>query len=193
MSRQGKHKRQENLLNIIDENPYYTDKELADYFGVSVPTIRLDRSELGIPELRERTRVRANEVDVLKALRQQEIVGELKELIIGERGRSELLIDEKMVLEKAQVARGHHLFGQANSLAVALVDSEVALTGSAELKFLRPVHLGEKVVAEGRVQKRKGDKYWIKVIARVQEEEVLWGIWVMFGFPVPPEVSTEEG
>lgn len=192
MSRQGKLDRQENLRSLIAEHPFYTDKELADHLNVSVPTIRLDRAELGIPELRERTRVVANEVDALKALGRQEIVGELRELLIGERGHSELYIDEKMVLEKAKVARGHHLFGQANSLAVALIDSEVALTGSAEIKFLRPVHLGERVIAEARVLKRRADKYWVEVVAKVQDEEVMRGNWIMFGFSAPPEYTVEE-
>ncbi|MHB1651074.1 MAG: transcription factor FapR [Desulfitobacteriaceae bacterium] len=192
MRRYRKLERQENLQEIITKHPFYSDKDLAEHFEVSVPTIRLDRAELGIPELRERTRVVAQEVNVLKALGQKEIVGELRELVIGERGRSELIIDEKMVLEKAKVARGHHLFGQANSLAMALVDAEVALTGSAQIKFVRPVQLGERVVAEGRVMKRREDKYWIEVRAKVQTEEVLWGKWVMFGFPSPPVLPAEE-
>lgn len=186
MARERKRERQEKLKGLVAANPFLTDKELAEHLGVSVPTIRLDRAELGIPELRERTLAVASEVSSLKALGQQEIVGDLRELVIGQRGRSELYIDEKMVLEKAQVARGHHLFGQANSLAVALVDAEIALTGSAEIKFVRPVRLGERVIAEGRVLRRRKDKYWVEVISKVQDEEVLWGRWIMFGFSKPP-------
>ncbi len=192
MPRYRKSERLEKLKGLIAENPFLTDKELAEHFVVSVPTIRLDRAELGIPELRERTLAVASEASTLKALGQQEIVGDLRELLIGVRGRSELYIDEKMVLEKAQVARGHHLFGQANSLAVALVDAEIALTGSVEIKFIRPVRLGERVVAEGSVLKRREDKYWIEVISKVQDEEVLWGRWTMFGFSAPPGRVAEE-
>ncbi|CAA7602732.1 Thioesterase superfamily [Acididesulfobacillus acetoxydans] len=182
MRYQQKERRQENLRDIIARNPLLTDRELAVYFGVSVPTIRLDRAELGIAELRQRTRLVANEAIELRALGQQEIVGKLLELKIGRCGRSELMIDKTMILTKAQAARGHHLFGQANSLAVALIDAEVALTGSAEVKFLRPVRLKERVVAEGRVIKRKKDKYWIEVVSRVNGEDVLSGKWIMFGF-----------
>lgn len=193
MPRDRKQERQEKLIGLIAANPFLTDKELAQHFAVSVPTVRLDRNELGIPELRERTLAVASEASSLKALGQEEIVGDLRELVIGLRGRSELYIDDKMVLEKAQVARGHHLFGQANSLAVALVDAEMALTGSAEIKFLRPVRLGERVVAEGRVVKRREDKYWIEVTSRVQDEEVLWGRWIMFGFSGRRGPGAEEG
>ena len=33
-----------------------TDEDIAEYLEVSVPTVRLDRLELGIPELRQRIR-----------------------------------------------------------------------------------------------------------------------------------------
>jgi acyl-coenzyme A thioesterase PaaI-like protein len=183
MTRHHKHERHRALRIEIEKNPFSTDEELAKYFGVSVSTIRLDRNELGIPELRERTRVVAHEAyDTIKSLGEQELIGELRELRIGEGGSSSLTIDESMVLSKAQVARGHHLFAQANSLAIALVDAEVAVTGSAEMKFLRPVHFGETVVAEGRVLQRKGNKYWVKIEAQVSQEKVLTGTWVLFGF-----------
>jgi acyl-coenzyme A thioesterase PaaI-like protein len=91
-----------------------------------------------------------------------------------------MMIDESMVLAKARVARGHYLFAQANSLAIALVDAPMALTGSVELKFIRPVQLGELVVAVGKVLKRKRNTYWVQVSVHVGTEEVLRGDWVLF-------------
>lgn len=183
LTRHHKHERHQALRAEIEKNPFSTDEELAKYFGVSVSTIRLDRTELGIPELRERTRAVAHEVyDTVKSLGEQEIIGELTELRIGETGSTRLKIEENMVLSRARVARGHHLFAQANSLAIALVDAEVAVTGSVEMKFLRPVHLGETVVAEGRVLQRKGNKYWVEIEARVNGEKVLVGTWILFAF-----------
>lgn len=183
LTRHHKHERHQALRMEIEKNPFSTDEELAHYFRVSVSTIRLDRAELGIPELRERTRVVAHEAyGTLKSLGEQELIGLLKELNVGKSGRSELRIEESMVLSKARVARGHHLFAQANSLAIALVDAEMAVTGSVELKFLRPAHLGETVSAEGRVIKRKGNKYWVDISAQVEGEKVLMGQWILFGF-----------
>lgn len=183
MTRHHKQERHQALQEEIVKNPFSTDEELANRFGVSVSTIRLDRSDLGIPELRERTRAVAHEAyGTLKSLGEQELIGRLTELIVGEGGRSEMLIEESMVLNKARVARGHHLFAQANSLAIALVDAEMAVTGSVELKFLRPVHLGETVIAQGRVVKRKGNKYWVDIDAQVDHEDVLIGHWILFAF-----------
>lgn len=183
MTRHHKHERHQELRAEIEKNPFSSDEELAKHFGVSVSTIRLDRTELCIPELRERTRVVAHEAyDVIKSLGERELIGALRELHIGEFGSTQLTIDENMVLSKARVARGHHLFAQANSLAIALVDAEVAVTGSVDMKFLRPVHFGETVLAEGKVLQRKGNKYWVEINASVNQEKVLSGTWVLFAF-----------
>jgi acyl-coenzyme A thioesterase PaaI-like protein len=181
MGRNSKKERRKVLGEELSKHPFFTDDELAERFKVSVSTIRLDRGELGIPELRVRTRAVAQEAySTLKSLDDQELIGELLELVIGERACSELMIDESMVLAKARVARGHYLFAQANSLAIALVDAPMALTGSVELKFIRPVQLGEVVVAVGKVLKRKRNKYWVQVSVHVGTEEVLRGDWVLF-------------
>lgn len=52
--RRNKKERQELLQQTIIATPFITDEELAGKFGVSIQTIRLDRLELSIPELRER-------------------------------------------------------------------------------------------------------------------------------------------
>ncbi|MDO0821641.1 transcription factor FapR [Desulfosporosinus nitroreducens] len=181
MARYSKEERRKLLGEALLKNPFSTDEELSERFKVSVSTIRLDRGELGIPELRERTRAVAQEAySTLKSLDDQELIGELLELVIGERACSKLMIDESMVLTKARVARGHYLFAQANSLAISLVDAKVALTGSVELKFIRPVQLGEVVIAKGMVLKRKQNKYWVQILVSVGSEEVLKGNWILF-------------
>lgn len=193
MARYCKADRRKVLEEALSKHPFFTDEELAERFKVSVSTIRLDRGELGIPELRERTRAVAQEAySSLKSLDDQELIGKLLELVVGERARSELLIDESMVLTKARVARGHYLFAQANSLAIALVDAPMALTGSVELKFIRPVQLGEIVVAEGKVYKRKHSKYWVEVSLQVDSEEVLRGNWVLFALDEFEDVQETE-
>ena len=193
MARYSKADRRKVLGEALSEHPFFTDEELAEQFKVSVSTIRLDRGELGIPELRERTRAVAQEAySTLKSLDDQELIGKLLELVIGEKARSELMIDESMVLAKARVARGHYLFAQANSLAIALVDAPMALTGSVELKFIRPVQLGEIVIAEGKVLKRKQSKYWVQVSVKVDSEEVLRGNWVLFAIGELEDVRETE-
>ncbi|MBZ4655433.1 MAG: DeoR-like helix-turn-helix domain, partial [Peptococcaceae bacterium] len=39
----SKAQRQARLVELLQENPFTTDEELAKYFNVSIQTIRLDR------------------------------------------------------------------------------------------------------------------------------------------------------
>ncbi|MGE4271476.1 MAG: transcription factor FapR [Desulfitobacterium sp.] len=188
MTRHHKHERHQALREEIENNPFSTDEELAKHFGVSVSTIRLDRTELSIPELRERTRAVAHGAyDTLKSLGEAELVGELRELRVGDSGSTLLKIEESMVLSRARVTRGHHLFAQANSLAIALVNAEMVVTGSVDMKFLRPVRYGEVVLAKGKVLSHKDNKYRVQIKSYVDQEVVLSGTWVVFSIEKPLE------
>ncbi|MDR3271460.1 MAG: transcription factor FapR [Peptococcaceae bacterium] len=183
MAKLTKTERRQALHRALAENPFLTDEELADRFSVSIPTIRLDRGVLGIPELRERTKAVAHSVyPNLRTLGDEELIGQLTDLVVGQYACSELQITEDMVLEKARVARGHHLFAQANSLASALVNDDIALTGSAQLRFMRLVRQDERVEMQGRVQLRQGNQYEIAISGWVQGQQVFQGQWKMFGF-----------
>ncbi len=48
-----KTERHQKLLDEIKANPFITDEELAEVLSVSIPTVRLDRLELAIPEVRK--------------------------------------------------------------------------------------------------------------------------------------------
>lgn len=169
------------LKNCIDENPFLTDEELARLFSVSIQTIRLDRLELGIPELRERVKKVAEEnYDQIRSLSGAELIGEPVDVELDKSALSILEITPDMVFKKNNIARGHFLFAQANSLAVAVVDAEVVLTGSARVAFKRPVNLGEKIVAKATVNSKRGHRYNISVISRVDQETVFEGDFSVF-------------
>ncbi|WP_243138029.1 transcription factor FapR [Heliorestis acidaminivorans] len=176
MARKRKGLRHANLEKLLNDNPLQTDGELARRLGVSIQTVRLDRLEIGIPDLRERTRRVATErLQEVRSLSDAEIIGEITELTLSKSGASRLEITENMVLRKTAIARGHHLFAQANSLAVAIVDAPIALTGIARVRYRRPVALGEIVRAEAFVMKVVGARHIIRVISRVEDEIVLSG------------------
>lgn len=179
----SKQKRQQLLKETIEQSPFVTDKELAQKFNVSVQTIRLDRMELTIPEVRKRIEsVAAHQWnETVKALTVEDVVGEMVDLELGERAISILDIDEEHVFSKKNIARGHHLFAQANSLAVAVINDELALTAKSELKFLRQVKQGERVVAKATVEEETA-KGWtlVKVDSYVDNEKVLTGVFHMY-------------
>ncbi|MBC7105089.1 MAG: transcription factor FapR [Firmicutes bacterium] len=168
--------RQEMLAGYLRTNPFLTDEDLAQVLGVSVQTVRLDRLRLQIPELRERLKQLARgEAEVPRSLAEGELIGELVELVAGLRATSILTVTRDMVLRRTRMARGHYLFAQANSLAVALIDSEVVVTGSARVRFRRPVYYGEKVLARATVGMTRGNKYVVRVTSTVRNDVVMEG------------------
>ncbi|MFD2670152.1 transcription factor FapR [Marinicrinis sediminis] len=184
MERLPKRKRQELLGQKIKQHPFITDEELMKDFGVSIQTIRLDRMELGIPELRERLKLMAElSYDEVKSLPMDEVIGEVVDLQLDKSGISIFEIKKEHVFSRTKIARGHHLFAQANSLAVAVINDEVALTATADIRFLRPVKLGEKCIAKGYVRSvssgEKG-KAKVEVFTYVADELVFQGNFTVF-------------
>lgn len=181
--KKSKKVRQEELKTKIDQTPFITDEELAKSFGVSIQTIRLDRMELGIPELRERIKSVATQEwnDKVKSLPVEEIIGEVVDLELDDRAISILDIRPEHVFSRNHIARGHHLFAQGNSLAVALINDDLALTARSTIHFSRPVKLGERVVAKATVKEvdEKG-RTIVNVHSFVDNEEVFAGTFEMF-------------
>lgn len=161
------------LEAMVREDPLLTDQMLARKLGVSVQTIRLDRLELGLPEMRARARQVVERVQGrVKALGPTEVAGDLIDLELGVGGISILETTHEMAFERTGIVRGHHLFAQGNSLAVAVIDAEVALTGSARIRFHRPVRVGDRVVAKATVKRSVGNKSLVRVESRVEGERV---------------------
>ncbi|MEC2077017.1 transcription factor FapR [Metabacillus fastidiosus] len=182
--RRNKKERQSLLQETIQHNPFITDEELAEKFSVSIQTIRLDRLELAIPELRERIKNVAERQldDEVKSLPVDEIIGEMIDLELDRSAISILQIQKEHVFSRNQIARGHHLFAQANSLAVAVINDELALTAKANIRFTRQVHEGERVVAKAKVthvDSHKG-RTRVEVLSYVGNELVFSGEFEMY-------------
>jgi acyl-coenzyme A thioesterase PaaI-like protein len=182
LSKLTKKERQERLLEALNKNPFMTDEGLAELFGVSVQTIRLDRLEKSIPELRERIKsVAEQNYDEVRSLLEDEVIGEMIDLQLDSSAISILDIKEEHVFSRNQIARGHHLFAQANSLAVAVINDELALTASANLRFLRSVKKGERVIAKALVEEKdEDDRTKVKVDSFIGDELVFSGTFMVF-------------
>ncbi len=158
-----------------------TDEALSEKFSVSIQTIRLDRMELSIPELRERIKdVAKQQLDDIKALSHEEVIGEIVDLQLDERAISILDVKEEHVFSRSGIARGHHLFAQANSLAVAIINDELALTAKATIRFKRQVKAGERVIAKASVIAFEKERTNVEVKSYVDQELVFVGEFVMF-------------
>lgn len=161
-----KKERQTVLLQKLHEDPFLTDEELSEMFSVSVPTIRLDRLELGIPELRERIKnVAEKNYTKVKALKSRDIVGELIDITLGENGISILEVTDSMAFENTKIIQGKYIYSLAESLAIAVIDAQVALVGVANIKYKTPVYSGSKLIAKAEVKKVRDNKFivWVKI------------------------------
>lgn len=187
----NKKERQQVLIRTINDTPFITDEELAKKFSVSIQTIRLDRMELSIPELRKR--IKSVAVETIKSLTIDEVIGEIIDLELDERAISILNIQPEHVFSRNKIARGHHLFAQANSLAVAVINDELALTAKSEIKFKRQVKQDERVVAKAIVKEKKEKGLTVvEVTSFVDKEVVFKGLFHMYRSTEQKGVKSDE-
>ncbi len=182
--RRTKKERQRLLSETIAENPFVTDEQLASEFQVSVQTIRLDRMELAIPELRERIKDVASKTyeNEVKSLPIDEVIGEIIDIELDNRALSIFDVKDEHVFQRNGIARGHHLFAQANSLAVAVIDDELALTVHSNITFVKPVKAGNRVITKAVVVGSDDERHRTKVeiVSTVNGETVLVGEFDMY-------------
>lgn len=179
-----KKERQQLLIETIADNPFVTDDQLAAKFSVSVQTIRLDRMELAIPELRERIKDVAakNYENEVKSLPLDEVIGEIIDIELDKRALSIFDVREEHVFQRNGIARGHHLFAQANSLAVAVINDELALTVKSSVVFVKPVKAGDRVVTKAtvRAEDKIKNRTYVDVQSTVDNEIVFIGEFEMY-------------
>ncbi|PLR97319.1 transcription factor FapR [Bacillus sp. T33-2] len=182
--KRNKRERQQLLAETIKENPFITDEELAEKFTVSIQTIRLDRLELSIPELRERIKSVAEKriEDEVRSLPLEEVIGEIIDIELDKSAISIFDVKQEHVFKRNRIARGHHVFAQANSLAVAVINDELALTAKASIQFTRSVKENERVIAKARVTRIDADtgRTTVEVSSYVNSELVFKGDFQMY-------------
>lgn len=172
----SKKDRQNTLLQKIEKEPFLSDEELAGILSVSVPTIRLDRMELAIPELRERIKnIAEKQVKSVKTLRSTEIVGEIIDFELGKSAISILETTVDMTFEKTDIIRGRYIYSLAESLAISTIDANAAIVGVANVKYKVPVRSGARLIAKAQVRKNEGNKYFVWVKIYIKDMEVFRG------------------
>ncbi len=160
------------IIEYLEKNPFTNDQKLAEYFNVSVNTIRLDRARLGIKELRERIKERASEnVKKIVSLSKEEIIGSIIEFIPGQKAVSVMETKEYMSFENTDVIKGYHIYSMAESLAISIIPSKVALVGIANIKYISKIIKGDIVYACAEVKKRRDTNYivWVKIYNKDEE------------------------
>jgi uncharacterized protein (TIGR00369 family) len=94
--------------------------------------------------------------------------------------RVELVPPESMAADETGLVHGGFLFGQADYAAMIAVNHPNVVLGGANVKFLKPVKAGDKVVAQAQVTVIEGKKNTVEVSITRNEEKVFEGTFFCF-------------
>lgn len=160
-----KKERHKRLSDIVKRNPFVKDSELAKLLNVSVATIRIDRGELGIGEYRERVK------NVAKSA-SSKIPLDIVDMKLYHDGISVIPTDDVITYEGTDIIKGQAMFGIAEDLALDIIDAKKALIRVANVKYIKEVQKGERLVAKFEVIRVKDREYIVWVKIRSNQTEV---------------------
>ena len=169
MSRTDKQRtiRCEKLLQYLENNPLATDEILAKEFDVSVNTIRLDRSRLGIKEFKVRLKEKAEETMMkVTSISAKEFVGDMISFVPGESAKSRLETHRDMTFEGMNVVRGEYIYSFAETIAISLIPTKAALVGVANIKYIEPIAGNTVIYALAEVKRKTESGYivWVRIV-----------------------------
>ncbi len=85
--------------------------------------------------------------------------------------RVELRTRPEMAVDEQGLIHGGYLFGLADHAAMLAVNHPNVVLGAAEVRFLKPVRVGERILADAHADEATGKKRRVEVsVYRVGEE-----------------------
>ncbi len=81
---------------------------------------------------------------------------------------------EKMTADEKGLVHGGFLFGAADYCAMLTVNHPNVVLGKADVVFIKPVKVGDKVIFEGVLKEDKGRKKIVEVIGKNQRDEIVF-------------------
>ena len=175
-----KRQRHEKLTRLVEDNPFLTDEKLSALLGVSLPTVRLDRSILNIPECRTRVQsVAASKAGQITALSANELVGEFVDIERGHYAVALLLTTGEMQFVHSGIVRGHFIYSFAESLAIAVIDAQAALVEVANIKYKKPVYAPQVLSGFCEIKKAAEGRFTVWVKIKRSSDEVFRGKFIL--------------
>ncbi len=107
-------------------------------------------------------------------LASRDLVGEVVEVGDG-KAKVKLKTTGVMAVDEKGLIHGGFTFGLADLAAMIAVNHPNVVLGKAEVKFTKPVKVGDIVVAKAEVVEKEGRRYVVKVEAFVRDTKVLEG------------------
>ena len=94
--------------------------------------------------------------------------------------RVELVTTPQMAADKRGLVHGGFFFGAADYAAMIAVNHPHVVLGASDVKFLKPVRVGDTVMVQAQVQEVRGKKYWVSVNVTKADEEIFQGMFTCF-------------
>lgn len=97
-------------------------------------------------------------------------------------GYSHVVLDTStaMAADQTGLVHGGFIFGLADYAAMIAVNHPNVVLGAADVKFLKPVRIGDQVSAKAQVEEVQGKKQWVAVSVSAGEETIFQGMFTCF-------------
>ncbi len=92
----------------------------------------------------------------------------------------EFVTTSRMAVDSTGLVHGGFIFGLADYAAMLAVNHPNVVLGSADVKFTKPVKIGEVVIAEARIVSSKGKKHLVTVGVKRENDIVFQGEFTCF-------------
>jgi len=101
----------------------------------------------------------------VKALSTNDIVGELLNVELNKKGMAVFEMSKEMTFENSDIISGKYLYSFAESTALSIIDTEVALVGVANIKYKIPVKANDVLVSKAEVKKIRMNNFivWVNI------------------------------
>ncbi len=159
--------REGKMLEYLDKNPLATDEILAKVFEVSINTIRLDRARLGIKELKERLKAKAEEtMKHVTSISPAEFIGDMINFTPSVGAVSRLETTNDMTFEGMNVVKGQYIYSFAETIAISLIPTKAALVGVANIKYVEKIEANSIIYAHAEVKRKTASGYivWVRIL-----------------------------
>ena len=94
--------------------------------------------------------------------------------------RVELVALQCMAADARGLVHGGFVFSLADYAAMIAVNHPNTVLGSSDVRFVKPVRVGESLVAEAKVEQRVEKKILVRVSVRREDDEVFNGLFTCF-------------
>lgn len=112
----------------------------------------------------------------------RELVGEAVEITEG-RAVAKLTATDRMAADERGLVHGGFTFALADYAVMLAVNDPYVVLGGSEVKFLKPVTVGQTMLAEARVAESAGKKRVAEVAVSVDGVKVMEGTMTAFVLP----------